>query len=123
MDMETRKTLADKIRQLRNLQGKSQMECAEEIGLSKTVLCDIEKARANPTLDTLERLAESFNVPVSYLLEQTEDTSSMITAQLLLRSLEVVQALKPEHQTLVIRLFEQLVLMLRPGVEEVVVKK
>ena len=63
--METKKTLADKIRQLRNLQGKSQMECADEIGLSKTVLCDIEKARANPRLDTLERLAESFNVPVS----------------------------------------------------------
>lgn len=121
--METKKILAEKIRQLRTLKNKSQLECADEIGLSKTVLCDIEKERANPTLDTLERLAESFNVPVSFLLEQTEDTSTMITAKLLLSSLEVVKTLKPEHQTLVVRLFEQLVLMLKPGVDEVLLKK
>ena len=59
--MKTKEILADKVRQLRALQGKSQLEFAEDVGISKTELIQIEGAQANVRLDTLEQLAKAFS--------------------------------------------------------------
>ncbi|MBS6511833.1 MAG: helix-turn-helix transcriptional regulator, partial [Clostridiales bacterium] len=56
-NMNTKQILAENTKRLRNLSKLSQFDFADEINMSKTVLSDIENARANPTLETLERLA------------------------------------------------------------------
>ena len=115
--MTTKEILAQKIRQLRSLQGKSQMEFAEDIGIGKTELGKIENAQANPTLDTLEQFAGKFHVPVSSLLAEEEDANTMVTARVLLSSLKAIEKLEPEKQTQALQLFERLLSILRPGME------
>ena len=59
--MNTKQILAENTKRLRNLSKPSQFDFADEINMSKTVLSDIENARANPTLETIERLAAAFH--------------------------------------------------------------
>lgn len=120
--MKTKEILADKVRQLRALQGKSQLEFAEDVGISKTELIQIEGAQANVRLDTLEQLAKAFHAPVSSLLAEEEDAATLAVAKWLLTSLDIVSGLKPEDQTLAVRLFEELVILMRPGIEKTIGK-
>ena len=57
--------LAQNVRNLRHLHHFSQLDFAAEVGVSKTVLCDIEKGEGNPTLKTIEKIAIKFSSVVS----------------------------------------------------------
>ena len=112
--MDTRSVLAQKIRMLRSLKHISQFDFADEIGISKTVLSDIECGRGNPTLETLEHLADGLGVPLAALLGSADDAGTLQTARMLLSSIETLQELEPGYQTLAVRMFGQLILLLRP---------
>ena len=116
--MNTKQILAENTKRLRNLSKLSQFDFADEINMSKTVLSDIENARANPTLETLERLAAAFHTTLALLLAACEEPSEMLAANFILSALDILQHLEPEHRTLVLRLFEQLVLLLKPGMDK-----
>lgn len=66
--------LAQNIRYLRKIHGISQMELAVAIGASHPRISEIECGKANPTLDTIEKLARYFNVPPCKLLEDQKKT-------------------------------------------------
>lgn len=95
-------------------EAQSQFDFADEIGISKTVLSDIECGRGNPTLDTLEHLADGLGVPLAALLGSADDAGTLQTARMLLSSIETLQELEPGYQTLAVRMFGQLILLLRP---------
>lgn len=66
--------IADRIWQLRDARGWSQIQTSREAGISNTTLNTLENGRRAPSLITLRKLARAFDIPVSELLEPTEKT-------------------------------------------------
>jgi transcriptional regulator with XRE-family HTH domain len=64
---QARARLGLRVREIRLLQNKTQEDIAERSGLSYKFIGEVERGRANPSLDTLERLARGLGVAVSDL--------------------------------------------------------
>lgn len=67
--MDLDQLIADNLRFHRARLGLSIGQLAEQTGLSKAVISQLEKGGANPTVNTLCRLAEALRQPLSALLE------------------------------------------------------
>lgn len=63
--------VGDRIRQLRKSQDIKQTDLADAIGVTFTVISNIERGYSNPKPFMVERIAEFFNVPTDYLLGRT----------------------------------------------------
>jgi transcriptional regulator with XRE-family HTH domain len=70
---ETLDILAVNIRALRKALGWSQDACADQAGLNRSYIGDIERRKHNPRLSTLEALADAFRVRVGDLLTPTAE--------------------------------------------------
>ena len=64
-----------RLRQLRTARNLSQMDFAKQIGLSKSSVNMYERGEREPGLETLERIADYFNVDMDYLLGKSEITN------------------------------------------------
>ena len=64
--------LGQRIRELRNLKGKTLKDISSSSNLSVSYLSDIERGRTNPSLQTLETLAKQFDLSVTDLLSGVE---------------------------------------------------
>jgi DNA-binding XRE family transcriptional regulator/quercetin dioxygenase-like cupin family protein len=62
------RAIARQVRQLRHGHGLTLAETAARTGVSTPMLSKIENASISPSLSTLERLADAFDVPVTSLL-------------------------------------------------------
>ena len=51
----------------------SQKELAQKIELSSNIICEYEKGRSQPNIETLLKLADIFNCSVDYLLGREDD--------------------------------------------------
>lgn len=67
--MGLRQLFAFNLRRLRVERGLSQEELAHRTGIDRTYVSHLERLRYNPTLDMVERLAESLNVEPLELLK------------------------------------------------------
>ena len=70
--MPEKETLAKKIKEVRIELEETQFEFASNIGISIEMLSLIERRKANPSLDTLQKIAAYTGKTVSELL-QTEE--------------------------------------------------
>lgn len=61
-------TLAERLRELRTQQGWRLKDLADKSDLSVPYLSDLERGRTNPSLETLQTLAGSYDVSVNDLL-------------------------------------------------------
>ena len=66
--MEIRARLARNVRALREAQGWSQEDYADRAGIHRTYVSDIERAKRNPTITVVEKLAVPLQVSASDLL-------------------------------------------------------
>ena len=57
-----------RIKELRIESGITQKELAEKLNLTNSTICDWEKGRSEPDLQTLTQIAAVFDVSVDYLL-------------------------------------------------------
>jgi len=74
MDTGTRKTVAFNVKRLRKQRGWAQTELAVKSGVAQTTISSVERPEdKSPTLDTLQQLAEAFNVPAWTLLIDADD--------------------------------------------------
>lgn len=74
LQMETAFSLGEKIRRLREKQNLTQQQLADKVGVSLSLIGQIETDRAKPALDTLEKIAIVFGVSIVYfLLSDSED--------------------------------------------------
>lgn len=64
--------LGEKIKALRKARGLTQAQLAGE-HITRNMLCEIEKGKASPSLDTLSAIAEGLSVPAAFLLDAGED--------------------------------------------------
>lgn len=67
--MEIRQRLGRNIRKLRKEKGWSQEAYADEVGIHRTYVSDIERGARNPTILIVEKLARTLGVSASSLLE------------------------------------------------------
>ncbi len=58
---------------LRKEKNLSQLDIAKKTGFAKTTICAWEKGRAQPSLDTLIKLADIFECSVDYLLGREDE--------------------------------------------------
>lgn len=61
-----------KLKNLRELQGWSQEELAKRLGVSRSKIGNYEQGIREPGFEDLEAIADIFNCPISYLIEDTE---------------------------------------------------
>ncbi|TBL70854.1 helix-turn-helix domain-containing protein [Paenibacillus thalictri] len=64
---------SSRILQLREQRQLTQKELAHAIGISRATLSHYENNRRQPDLDTLNKIAEYFEVSVDYLVGMSED--------------------------------------------------
>lgn len=60
--------LGKAIRSIRKIKRMSQKELAYKSGIIQCTLCNIEKGRTNPTMYTLDRIAESLGVTQAHIM-------------------------------------------------------
>src|SRR5229473_4742583 len=68
--------LKDRLREIRQKRGATLLQVAEAVKLSVSYLSDLERGRAKPSLDTLERLAEFYEMSVADLVSGIEGWGS-----------------------------------------------
>ncbi len=64
--------LKDRLREIRQKRGVTLLQVAEAVKLSVSYLSDLERGRAKPSLDTLERLAVYYEMSVADLVSGIE---------------------------------------------------
>lgn len=67
------KALSEIIRQHRKAQMKSISIVSDEIGMTKSMWADLEKAVKDPQLTTLWRISEGLNLPLSTIIIELEN--------------------------------------------------
>lgn len=63
----------DAIRDIRNSLGMSQSEFATKFGLTRVQVIALEKGKANPTLETLQKIGRVFGFTVGFVMKSTFD--------------------------------------------------
>ncbi len=69
-------TIGERLRQLRQQNGRTLLEVKNGTGLSVSLLSDIEHNRTRPSLSSLEKLADFYKVPVSHLVGKADDSQA-----------------------------------------------
>lgn len=67
---------SEKIKRLRKEKGKTQMEVAKALNITKGAYSNYENNHAAPSKDTLNKLSEYFDVSIDYLLSTEKDSPS-----------------------------------------------
>ncbi len=70
-----------KIRELREERGYSLAELAKKSGISISYLSEIERHTKNPSLKTIEKLAQTLNIPKSMLIIEENSNASITLGQ------------------------------------------
>jgi transcriptional regulator with XRE-family HTH domain len=65
---QTRQLLARNVRRLRQRKSWSQHDLANEAGVRQALVSSIESGQANPTLESLDKVASALDVAVADLL-------------------------------------------------------
>lgn len=66
---DSRSALGRRIHRLRESKGITQEKLAEKAGISPKSLSDLERGRGNPTLSSLDGLAEAFGITLADLFD------------------------------------------------------
>src|SRR6218665_3171614 len=70
--------LGKRVKKLRNDRGWSLEELASTSGVSRSMLSEIEREKANPTLTVTFRIARAFGLTLQELIESAEASASKI---------------------------------------------
>ena len=72
-------SIGARLKKLRIRKGETLQQVADAVGASKPHIWELEVGKSkNPSLDLLTNLAQHFNVPISYLLDEFASADTMI---------------------------------------------
>ena len=91
--------LKDRLREIRKRRGVTLLQVGEAVKLSVSYLSDLERGRAKPSLDTLERLAEYYEMSVADLVSGIEGWGDHSTEGLAPGLLALLQKKKIDERT------------------------
>ena len=66
---DVKERLALNLRKLRQTTGLSQEAFADEAGLHRTYISDLERGARNPTITVVDKIAKALKVPIGRLLD------------------------------------------------------
>lgn len=69
MTVAKKRPLPDRLRAIRQRRDLTQAELAEKVGVFQTAISQFEQGRAQPSIETLYRIAEALGVSAAELLE------------------------------------------------------
>lgn len=102
-------TLGDRIRNLRESAGMTQMQLAEAVGVSRSAIGMYEHDEREPDLDKIEAIADVFNVSMSSLTERKGELQpNPITKLKLDRLTAIFHQLDDQNQRRILDLSEVL---------------
>ncbi len=107
--MEITQHLATTLKTQRQARGWSLSKLAEETGVSKAMLGQIERNESSPTVSTLWKIATGLNVPFSAFITPEADRQAVFDPQ---QQAMVVKPLFPWDETLK---FDHFSITLAPG--------
>lgn len=67
--VDVRQRLARNLRKLRLAKGVSQEAFADEAGLHRTYISDLERGARNPSITIVDKIARALDVPIGKLLD------------------------------------------------------
>ncbi len=70
-----REIFAQRSRELREKQGKTQMELARELHMDQSTLCKLQRGMRDPALDIIVQMAEKLHTSTDYLLGHADDAN------------------------------------------------
>lgn len=72
---------ADRLRDLRSQKGLSQIELGKKLGISNSAISMYERREREPDFETLDLIADFFNVDVNYLLGKESGSTYFLDPQ------------------------------------------
>ncbi|MFH2123806.1 MAG: helix-turn-helix transcriptional regulator [Pseudomonadota bacterium] len=99
--------MGDKIQKLRKDRGWSQKYLAEIIGTSGPIVGRYERSEMTPSVEVAKKLAESFQVTLDYLVDDT-DSISDIKDKAMLQRLTDIEKLDQEDKTTIVHVIDSL---------------
>lgn len=72
--LNNRRLVGARINELRKTQGLSLRKLASMVNMDYAYICNIESGRANPTLDSLSKIADGLDVEVVELFRDDSET-------------------------------------------------
>ena len=61
----------EKIKELRNESGYTQKEISEKLNITERQYINIESGKSKPSLDTIIKIANIYNISIDYIVERT----------------------------------------------------
>ena len=114
--------LGAKLKNLRKEKSLTQSALSKTLGLSENYIAKVESG-VRPSMETFRKLADFFQVPIEYLVSESEDNTAAIS----IRNKEVLEALmevdKMEHEDQRLVLDMVKVIMKKERFQELVKKK
>ncbi|MDY6857442.1 MAG: helix-turn-helix transcriptional regulator [Thermodesulfobacteriota bacterium] len=102
--------LAKNLKRMRKKRGWSQSQLAEQIGLHLSHINRIETGKYNPSLDVIQKLANTFDVTIDYLVSDTEEDFKEVRIEdkSLLDRVKLIDSLDGEDKTALIRVVDSM---------------
>ncbi len=97
-------TLGTKLKNLRKERNLTQNELSQKLGFSERYIAKIESG-VKPSLEAFKKLADFFNVPIEYLVSESNEILLLSTKnEELLNAFFEVDRMSPEDQKIVLEL-------------------
>jgi len=106
--------LGTKLKKLRKEKKITQSKLSQKLGFSERYISQVEAGMTRPSMDAFKKIADFFQVPVEYLVSETEEANNLATAPIrnkeLLKAFIEVDQLSQEDQKLALGLLNALVM-------------
>ncbi len=99
--------IGDKIQALRKHHGWSQQQLAQKIGTSGPIVGRYERGEMTPSVEVAKKLADTFDVTLDFLVDDTGKTAEIKDKAMLRRIMEI-QALDTEDQKTIVHVLDSL---------------
>ena len=99
--------IGDKIQSLRKQHGWSQQQLAKKIGTSGPIVGRYERGEMTPSVEVAKKLADTFDVTLDFLADDTGKTAEIKDKAMLQRIMEI-QALDSEDQKTIVHVLDSL---------------
>lgn len=99
--------IGDKIQVLRKEHGWSQQQLAKKIGTSGPIVGRYERGEMTPSVEVAKKLADTFDVTLDFLVDDTGKTVEIKDKAMLQRIMEI-QALDTEDQKTIVHVLDSL---------------
>ena len=110
IEYNSSKIFAARISELRKEKHMTQEELAKKIGMKRGVIGYYEASAKNPTIDTVKRFADFFNVSISELIEEpTPETAKPGPIPKLHRQMSKIKRLSPARQKMISKAIDVLI--------------